>query len=792
MGNSWLRRTALCAVALILLGVPATASAAITSRPTISGQVAFENMSETAQLGSFTTDTPGDTFAVTVDWGDGTTSSGTAAEEGTTDTFDVSGNHTYAEDGTYTISYSVTETGNSPDMQSSGTAEMTVLENAFEVDAGAPITAVEGTQFSGPVGRFQDPGSPDPPSDFTVTIDWGDGTSSAGAITGPDSSGFYQVTGMHTYTDELSGQYSITVNEPGVGFLDFGPASSNVTVSDIDSFTATPATINATDGTSFSGTVATFSDANTSVDPSTLQATIDWGDGQSSSGTVSGSNGNLTVSGNHTYASPPDHYPVTVTLTDPSPGTATATAASTANVVAGQPTTTTQGASDIGTTGATLHGTVNPSGEDTTYYFNYGITDQYGLVTDPPADAGSGTGGVAVEIPVSGLQPGQTYHYQLVAKNNEGTTYGKDKTFTTIGAPSASVSSPAPGVTYVQGQVVDADFTCAEAPGGPGVSSCLDQNGNPSGAPIDTSTPGPHSVTVTATSMDGVTGTATIVYLVAAPPTATISSPASGATFARGQRVRASFSCSEGQDGPGLVSCKDSRGHGSPRGGRPYLDTSRPGQHIYKVTATSQDGDTGRASITYTVIGAPRIHLSSPHNGAIFVRGQTVSSAFSCQDGRGGPGIASCTASPIDTGALGRHTFTITATSKDGQSTTRTLHYRVVRPSNHVTVLRVFRHGREGFRVRLAVPGPGVLDVLESARRVRAAKGASAARAPQPARGRVALARRRIVVTSERTLAFTIDPQGSRRGWTVDRIRLWIAYTPNGGTQRTVGIYGLR
>src|SRR5205085_396899 len=32
---------------------------------------------------------------------------------------------------------------------------------------------------------------------------------------------------------------------------------------------------------------------------------------------------------------------------------------------------------------------------------------------------------------ISGLQPGTTYHYRVVAENAEGTTEGPDKTFTT-------------------------------------------------------------------------------------------------------------------------------------------------------------------------------------------------------------------------------------------------------------------------------------------------------------------------------------------------------------------------
>lgn len=122
----------------------------------------------------------------------------------------------------------------------------------------------------------------------------------------------------------------------------------------------------------------------------------------------------------------------------------------------GAPKASTGGAREVGYATATLTGSVNPNSTDTSYYFQYGPTKAYGFQTGI-ADAGRGSGNVAIRLQISGLQPITVYHYRLVAVNEHGVATGGDNTLKTTKIPLslAIISSPDPvpfgGAVTIQG-----------------------------------------------------------------------------------------------------------------------------------------------------------------------------------------------------------------------------------------------------------------------------------------------------------------------------------------------------
>ena len=70
----------------------------------------------------------------------------------------------------------------------------------------------------------------------------------------------------------------------------------------VDTTLAGGFSLSGTQGTAVGGTVATITDPDVNATASAYSAVINWGDGNSTAGTVGGGNGSFSVTGNHTYA----------------------------------------------------------------------------------------------------------------------------------------------------------------------------------------------------------------------------------------------------------------------------------------------------------------------------------------------------------------------------------------------------------------------------------------------------------------------------------------------------------
>ena len=117
------------------------------------------------------------------------------------------------------------------------------------------------------------------------------------------------------------------------------------------------------------------------------------------------------------------------------------------NLGATSPVAMTEPATAINFTNATLNGAVMAGGQATSYYFAWGVNSNYGNNTATNLMTNNLTASQPESLAVSNLLPGTTYHYQLVAFNGLGYSYGGDFTFVTPAESSVVTTLPATGVT---------------------------------------------------------------------------------------------------------------------------------------------------------------------------------------------------------------------------------------------------------------------------------------------------------------------------------------------------------
>ena len=91
----------------------------------------------------------------------------------------------------------------------------------------------------------------------------------------------------------------------------------------------------------------------------------------------------------------------------------------------------------------------------------------------------------------------------------------------------------------------------------------------------------------------------------------TLSTPASGAVFTRGQSVRAAYTCQDAPSAPGISSCTGTAGDGA------LVNTSDLGTHTFSVTAVSEDGQRTSQVVQYTVTNTFAPAILATHHGIV-------------------------------------------------------------------------------------------------------------------------------------------------------------------------------
>jgi hypothetical protein len=249
-------------------------------------------------------------YAATIDWGDGSTDdAGTITFNGNTNIFTVSGQHAYAEEGSYPLTVVIDHS-----LADSVTAvsAATVADPAVLATGGATLTAQEFRSF-GPetLATFTDPVGNESAGDYWATINWPDGGLSPGTIVLNAGGTAFSVLGSHTFTQSGSQTVNVTIHHEAApdttvqSTVDVGLPPIALTTSPLTWRAWSP--LEAPDNAL----------ANISLVDDATTVTINWGDGTTSPGSASAYvlGGAGAVFGSHTWTET-GTYNVTVTVND--------------------------------------------------------------------------------------------------------------------------------------------------------------------------------------------------------------------------------------------------------------------------------------------------------------------------------------------------------------------------------------------------------------------------------------------------------------------------------------------
>lgn len=201
----------------------------------------------------------------------------------------VYGRHQYTGVGFYTATVNVSVAS----VSATSSGSVVVVGAPIHLNV-SPIQPVEGRVFTGTVASFTTPDlSPNAASKFSAVIDWGNGQLSSGSVSPVlNTPGAYTVSGSMGFADEFlsaggsspSAGRQITVRVWS-GSGGHAEGSAAVTVVDAPLAVNLSSGYSATTGKVFRGWFGGFDDGAFDQ-KSEFTATIDWGDGQSSTGII--------------------------------------------------------------------------------------------------------------------------------------------------------------------------------------------------------------------------------------------------------------------------------------------------------------------------------------------------------------------------------------------------------------------------------------------------------------------------------------------------------------------------
>lgn len=177
-----------------------------------------------------------------------------------------------------------------------GYVDLGQLQPTVEISAnGTTINAMAGLPFSGPVASFTTNLAGAKPGDFAASINWGDGTVTAGVISLADDGATFVVSGNNTYQAPGSYGVTVTITSPQAATPAVATSAAQVTGGII----ASPASVSHVEKESFTAVLATFVGTGPA---SSYTATIAWGDNTTSAGRIVATSTGYQVVGTHRYA----------------------------------------------------------------------------------------------------------------------------------------------------------------------------------------------------------------------------------------------------------------------------------------------------------------------------------------------------------------------------------------------------------------------------------------------------------------------------------------------------------